>query len=448
MILSLDFDAFYCAVEEHFDPSLAGTPFIVYQKNIIATVSYPARALGLKKLGYVSEALKQFPDIRLVNGESLAKYRREGRRVYNYVVNNVVNGCPVERLGLEELWIDISGPVEATLKEVKNGVLTILGPNGQINDECPDDGVPVYSSEQLEPFLCHNFLFSIPGHVYPQDHSKDLPDFTNSDQMLRAYIASHIAEYVVDRIKLECGYTVSVGIATNKTLSKMACKLNKPAGLTLMVPGYEQHFLDSVPVRSIPYFKLSLNGDRGLTVKQAKQMFSKEQFMKTAEESGKGQEARERLWDLLHGIDSSAVSAAGQGPPKQLSIEDTYPKDSIKNITGISKALKAIVLSLFEKILDEHAVIDDNCHWIVKPTILRLSMRYSNEFYPSRTSVSTKVPFYLFELPTTSEEKKQYLADRIVDQLLKIFKYPRNGSSNSVTVRMLNVALTGFRSCQ
>ena len=77
-------DAFYCAVEQHYDATLTDdTAFLVYQKNCITTLSYAARNLGLKKLGTVSDAVKTFPGIRFVNGDSLAKYRSEGKCYIN-----------------------------------------------------------------------------------------------------------------------------------------------------------------------------------------------------------------------------------------------------------------------------------------------------------------------------------------------------------------------------
>ena len=50
-IIHLDFDAFYCAVEEQYDASLRGKPFAVggrpETRGVVASCSYAARQFGV-----------------------------------------------------------------------------------------------------------------------------------------------------------------------------------------------------------------------------------------------------------------------------------------------------------------------------------------------------------------------------------------------------------------
>lgn len=49
----------------------------------------------------------------------------------------------------------------------------------------------------------------------------------------------------------ELGITCSIGLGTNKTIAKIASEKEKPRGLTAVLPGSEQAFLDPLPVRAM-----------------------------------------------------------------------------------------------------------------------------------------------------------------------------------------------------
>ncbi|ANB10984.1 hypothetical protein AWJ20_3778 [Sugiyamaella lignohabitans] len=289
VVISLDLDAFYCAVEQHYDPTLAGdVPFIVYQKNCVATLSYAARNLGLKKLSTVSEAVKKVPGIRLVNGESLAKYRAEGKKILDFV-SGLFGGCvPMERLGLEELRIDITKVVDYNMENLRNtGLLDIIRNSGaEVGDESPegiylfmtdgdtptnDSGISgrrvigggggldgseadIDKTPSSDPFFCENFFFNVPAKVFPLDRNNALPTFTDSEEHLRCYIGGQLASYIMERLSMDMGYNCSIGLGPNKTIAKMACSLNKPKGLTIVLPEHVQDYLDSTFVSAIPGF--------------------------------------------------------------------------------------------------------------------------------------------------------------------------------------------------
>lgn len=108
LVIALDLDAFYVAASRVRDASLVGLPIGIKQKGLLATCSYEARALGVDKLMTVKEALKRCPKLILVNGEDLSFFRRLSNEVWR-LVRSIVWGAKVEKLGLDELFCDVSG---------------------------------------------------------------------------------------------------------------------------------------------------------------------------------------------------------------------------------------------------------------------------------------------------------------------------------------------------
>lgn len=493
IILAIDFDAFYCGVEEKRDPTLVGVPFIVYQKDCIATLSYAARSLGLKKLGSVAAAVRAHPYLRLVNGESLAPYREQGKRLWEFV-RSVLPDCAIERLGLEEMWIDVTELVDSNLnmlieadvlfrglgEEVADG----LDQGIQLNLTMSATGAPTLS-EAEEPyefhckdseesarlpmkssFLCEDFFFQTPAHVFPVEHGVAMPAFLQTESTdptefyldFKLYIASHIARELMLRISLGLGYSCSIGVATNKTLAKMVGSIHKPGGLTVLVSSAQREFMTTCHVRKVPYFGTKSRHilqnaigfdsvtDGDLLVGAVLARYDQPQFVKLYP-LGQG----DRLWALLNGIDDAPVRETNR-VQKQVSIEDTY-----KTLTSISLAERALQ-PLIESLLRQLKVdmIDSDCIWLGFPTVLRLTVRVAtspsdlqNRVSHSHTLTSF-APFYnLPNLDTDRDITK--LAESIrysllVPMLHKLclnngFSIPNTGP---IYFQLLNVAVTGI----
>ena len=60
-----------------------------------------------------------------------------------------------------------------------------------------------------------------------------------------------IAASLKRRVKHELGLTISVGVATSKSIAKIASDMDKPDGLTVVVPGDEKAFLAPLPIRDL-----------------------------------------------------------------------------------------------------------------------------------------------------------------------------------------------------
>ncbi|KAJ8127294.1 hypothetical protein O1611_g6344 [Lasiodiplodia mahajangana] len=107
IILHFDYDCFYASVFENENPSLKSQPLGIKQKSILATCNYVARARGVKKLMLISEAQRICPDLILMNGEDLTRFRDVSKKLWAFLRAHSWNRR-VERLGLDEVFLDVT----------------------------------------------------------------------------------------------------------------------------------------------------------------------------------------------------------------------------------------------------------------------------------------------------------------------------------------------------
>ncbi len=107
-ILHLDLDAFFCAVEELYNPVLVGLPFAVGgrpdERGVVASCSYAARARGVRSAMPMSQALRLCPDLRIVPPQ-----RGRYTEMSDQVMARLRNLSPlVEQISIDEAFVDIS----------------------------------------------------------------------------------------------------------------------------------------------------------------------------------------------------------------------------------------------------------------------------------------------------------------------------------------------------
>lgn len=129
-IIHIDIDCFYAQVEEIRNPLLRTKPLGIQQKNIIVTCNYIARQFGIQKLMLLSEAKKLCPQLTLVNGEDLTNYRKMSASIFDILL--MFTPC-VEKLGMDENWLDVSEVVNKKLAELGDDCIPI--PDGYIYPE-------------------------------------------------------------------------------------------------------------------------------------------------------------------------------------------------------------------------------------------------------------------------------------------------------------------------
>jgi nucleotidyltransferase/DNA polymerase involved in DNA repair len=149
-----------------------------------------------------------------------------------------------------------------------------------------------------------------------------------------------VARLIKDRISSETLLTASVGVAGNKSVSKIASELGKPDGLVLCPPGMEKEFLSTLPLKH-------LWGAGGRTLEKLTGLgFSTighvaalppEFLARVFGKHGAG------LWELANGIDDRDV--VPEWERKSISEETTFERDVSSN-THIEHVLFRIADSL------------------------------------------------------------------------------------------------------
>lgn len=108
VILHLDLDAFFCAVEERQDPSLHGKAFAVggdpSQRGVVASCSYAARKYGIHSAMPMAEAVQKCPHLIIIPANHSA-YQLISRKVIG-LLHDLTD--QVEQLSIDEAFMDIS----------------------------------------------------------------------------------------------------------------------------------------------------------------------------------------------------------------------------------------------------------------------------------------------------------------------------------------------------
>jgi DNA polymerase IV len=135
--------------------------------------------------------------------------------------------------------------------------------------------------------------------------------------------AQHIAEAIRDRILEATGLHASFGVATCKTVAKIASDLRKPRGFVVVAPGDEAAFLAPLPLRRLPGLGPAAEralGGLGITTLGQLAALPLDTVQRRV-----GRASGTSLWERAQGIDTAPVSVPGA--PKSVSREETFARD-------------------------------------------------------------------------------------------------------------------------
>jgi DNA polymerase-4 len=135
--------------------------------------------------------------------------------------------------------------------------------------------------------------------------------------------AQHIAEAVRDRILEATGLHASFGVATCKTVAKIASDLRKPRGFVVVDPGDEAVFLAPLPLRRLP--GLGPAAERALNSLGIATLGQLAALPLDTVQRRVGRASGTSLWERAQGIDTAPVSVPGA--PKSVSREETFARD-------------------------------------------------------------------------------------------------------------------------
>ncbi|KAI4679272.1 hypothetical protein J4E81_010525 [Alternaria sp. BMP 2799] len=402
---------------------------------------------GLHKLQLIHEAKKVCPDVVIVLGEDLTRFRNASKELYAFLRSNAF------------FCLDRNDPTV---------------------------GFP-YDATQLT------------GHLYPKTASEHLgttPDLLH----LRLALGSHLAHYVRTRLEAEKGYTATVGISTNKLLAKLVGNTYKPNAQTTLVPPYTSGeddetidnvtaFIDDHEVGKIPGigFKIAqklrthllqrpAEFDAGLVYGGTKEAVL---VRDVRTHPGIGPETLERIlggpgvphgtgtkvWGLLNGCDDTEVGQARE-IPRQISIEDSYMR--LDTLEAVTKELRMLAKRLLERMHTDLLEEDDDAHdlstaptsattskpmkrWLAHPKTLRLSTRPRAPQNPdgtrnrsfARISKSGPMPTFVFSLKDNNNTMDAVVEKLLSETLLPLFRklHPEKKGWN---LSLVNVAATNM----
>lgn len=295
VIVHIDIDCFYVQVEELHNPDLRSKNVAIKQKSCLVTCNYNARQFGVQKLMSVSEALKCCPDLVLVNGEDLTKYKAMSDRIFDVLSRFTTQ---IEKLGMDENFIDVT---------------ELLAEHEVVMDDA------TYIEETSDACDC------------------------DCGCVERLKIGTVIAKQMRQAIFDELRITTSAGIAYNKQLAKLVGSRNKPNKQTVIFDSAVSAFMSGLQsVRQlcgIGQKMAELLESIGIkTVVELQDvsldMLKKKVDAKTAE--------RLKAWSM--GDDNSSVKPSGK--PKSLSIEDSTFGCPLKNVYEVETKFSALISKL------------------------------------------------------------------------------------------------------
>jgi DNA polymerase-4 len=172
LVMHVDLDAFYAAIEQRDRPQWRGLPVVVGaepgKRGVVATCSYEARRYGVHSAMPMSEAVRRLPPETIYVRPRMEDYAWASRQVMA-----ALEGISpvVEKVSIDEAYLDVSGlerlvgppavigqRAKAAIWEVVGLTASVgIGPNRLIaklaSDSHKPDGLTVVPPEDVQAFL-------------------------------------------------------------------------------------------------------------------------------------------------------------------------------------------------------------------------------------------------------------------------------------------------------
>lgn len=312
-IIHIDIDCFYAQVEEILNPELRTKPVGIRQKNIIVTCNYVARTFGVGKLQLLSKALELCPDLVLVRGEDLTRYRKMSADIFEVLHQFTGN---VEKLGMDENYLDVSELVAQRMA------------SGDVDSSMGDD-----SAGELQ------------GFQFPADAPWDA---CNCGCAARLIVGSVLAQEIRHRLFAELGITSCAGVAHNKLLAKWVGGQNKPNQQTVFVPTAAARVWRSLAsLRQITGI-----GEKTEVMLRELHIGSVADLQDVALvdlQRKFGGEMGGKLKEWSFGRDASGVKPSGK--PKSISLEDSCRSISVR--ADVEEKFRLLLIRLIEQVIED-----------------------------------------------------------------------------------------------
>ncbi|NCA73210.1 MAG: DNA polymerase IV, partial [Sphingobacteriia bacterium] len=134
LVMHVDLDAFYAAVEQRDRPEWRGRPLVVGaepgRRGVVATCSYEARRFGVLSAMPIAEAVRRLPAETVYVRPDMARYAEVSRRI----IQVLATLSPlVEPVSIDEAYLDVSGlerligPPEVVARRAKATIYEAVG---------------------------------------------------------------------------------------------------------------------------------------------------------------------------------------------------------------------------------------------------------------------------------------------------------------------------------
>ena len=228
--------------------------------------------------------------------------------------------------------------------------------------------------------------------------------------------AEDIAREIRVRVRAELGLVISIGVARNKSLAKLASDLSKPDGCLIVRPGSELAFLHPLPVGKLagvgPHTQEQL---AKLGITRVGQLASAE-ITELQRQFGKhGQ----WMWQLANAQDDRPV-VGDHGPPKSISHERTYERD-IADLDRATDHVRRLAAEVAARAAEEE----------IAGRTVTLKVKWSDFRQMTRQCA---LPAPTHEAKLITDTALSLLAEEVAPLL----------TPDSVAIRLLGVALSGF----
>lgn len=388
-IIHIDIDCFYAQVEMIKNPALRDCPLGIQQKNIIVTSNYLAREYGIQKCMLVTEGLQLCPQLVLVRGEDLHDYRQVSAKITSLLHRF---SPQVEKLGLDENFVDVTNLVAERLKDDKG--------------------------EE-----------SVDGNVYG-----DLNEKCECGCKKRLCIGSCIAGEMRSEICNVLGITSCAGIAYNKLLAKLVCTIHKPNKQTTIFPCSSLALVSGLQsVRAIPgighrtHETLQVLGINSVADLQNSNLAPLQKAL--------GDDLAICIKKLSYGIDDSPVKQTGK--PQSIGLEDGFRKICVES--EVKDKLFALLQRLLKLLFEDGRI----------PGSIRVTVRKydSIQKHGHRTSRQCNIPASLFSSGVshnTNEPVSPKSNEKLMTLIMQLF-HKMVDISKPFHLTLLGLAFTKFQ---
>jgi DNA polymerase-4 len=138
--------------------------------------------------------------------------------------------------------------------------------------------------------------------------------------------ASVVAEKIRTAIQKELHLNASIGVAQNRLMAKVASDFAKPNGLFILLPGYEENFLKTLPIRTLPGIGEKLERElQDMGIYTIGELAAMPLDLLQAVFGVNGLV----LWKRAHGMDSELVGSNELSQSKSISRELTLEEDTV-----------------------------------------------------------------------------------------------------------------------